>query len=62
MQKFKECYSEGSAGCGGGGGGDSLYKCIGGVVGVIMRMVWYSQQWCNNVDSDGCLREALPLL
>ena len=36
--------SEGSAGCGGaggGGGGDSLYKFIGGVVVVIMRMVWY---------------------
>ena len=41
--KVKECYSESSSGCGGTGCGfgDSIYKSIGGVVVVIMRMVWY---------------------
>ena len=41
--KVKECYSESNSGCGGTGCGfgDSIYKSIGGVVFVIMRMAWY---------------------
>ena len=41
--KGGSCKSLRSSGCGGTGCGfgDSIYKSIGGVVVVIMRMVWY---------------------